>query len=315
MMIAQMLSIGILLMPTMPIVQTQAEDWTGVTQSLTILANEWSRPRLNDAAASDQPKLVADEPLEMRAFCKSPASQVALALLHLECNGSSCSQDASASLAAEALDMAARIPAQLSADSQPTIFLPAGRSFADGPKSEAEALQFGAAADLRLRGITDPTFLLATSGDKAAYEQYVMLAFAWCQLTDRNRAQALDWIALNGFPSDTDEETRRIVPAIMYFILHAAYDAEAVSQFRAAAEVRFSKNKLSPYYFAQILDIERSAADGFQVTGFLTSCAGERAYFDPPLADSEKAAEIRRDYGLPSLDQYLASASRHCVVE
>ena len=61
-----------------------------------------------------------------------------------------------------------------------------------------------------------------------------------------------------------------------------------------------------------ILDVERSAYDGRQVVGSLTSCEGDRAIFDPPLVDERVADGVRRDYGLPSGEAYLRAASRRC---
>src|SRR5690606_39768717 len=85
----------------------------------------------------------------------------------------------------------------------------------------------------------------------------------------------------------------------------SAMDYRALSILRLEAETTFRRAELSPYFMAQILDVEREAYDQRQVVGHLTSCDGTRAVFDPPLADVRLADEWRAANGLPLTDAYL----------
>lgn len=287
------------------------DDWTGVSQSLISLGQQLERnpPQPVDDLASLEFR--PTEPLELRALCGAEADAVAASLVRRRCAKGSCAS-APSDLAQIAYGAAAEVSGRLSAEGQSQVFLPRGSRLQDGPAGAEEALLYGAAADLWLRDWTDPLWPSA-AGDETAFELQVMLMYAWCGLIGRNRAAALDWVETHGFPSDTDQLRRRLVPPMMYIIQHSPIDRAAVSRFREAAEATFLAGGLAPRTFSQILDIERTAFDGLQISGSFTSCENERAVFDPPLADSGVADRLRAAYGLPTRDQYLESASRRCT--
>jgi hypothetical protein len=294
-----------------PAVPPQATaDWTGVAGTLTDLAAAF-RGAAEEAGVPVAAGLeIGSGPgLDLRAVCHADARGFASALLRQRCSGGACGDDAEG-LVRLATQASGQVAYRLLDESQPALFLSSEERFEDGPETADQALSFGAAADLRLRQWSDG--LLPGVGP-VDDETRAMLLFAWCRLVERNRSAALAWIGENGFPSDSDVEQRRLVPVLIYTIQHSATHPDAVSAFRDAAEARFLEGKLSSYFMAQILDVERSAHDGRQVVGSLTSCEGERAIFDPPLLDEAAAENVRRDYGLPPGETYLRSISRRCA--
>lgn len=293
-----------------PAVPPQATaDWTGVAGTLTDLAAAF-RGAAEEAGAPVAAglEIAGGAALDLRPVCRADAAGFADALLRRRCSGGACGDDAEA-LSRLASQASGQVSSRLLDESQPDLFLSPEERFEDGPETAAQALAFGAAADLRLRNWSDgllPGVAVIDDDTRA------MLLFAWCRLVERNRSAALAWIGEHGFPSDSDVEQRRLVPVLVYTVQHSANHPDAVSAFRDAAEARFLEGKLSPYFMAQILDVERSAHDGRQVVGSLTSCEGDRAIFDPPLVDEGVADSVRRDYGLPSGEAYLRAASRRC---
>jgi hypothetical protein len=293
-----------------PAVPPQATaDWTGVAGTLTDLAAAF-RGAAEEAGAPVAAglEIAGGAALDLRAVCRADAAGFADGLLRRRCSGGACGDDAEA-LSRLASQASGQVPSRLLDESQPDLFLSPEERFEDGPETAAQALAFGAAADLRLRNWSDgllPGVAVIDDDTRA------MLLFAWCRLVERNRSAALTWIGEHGFPSDSDVEQRRLVPVLVYTVQHSATHPDAVPAFRDAAEARFLEGKLSPYFMAQILDVERSAHDGRQVVGSLTSCEGDRAIFDPPLVDEGVADSIRHDYGLPSGEAYLRAASRRC---
>lgn len=166
---------------------------------------------------------------------------------------------------------------------------------------------YRAAADLWLRNSTDPA-----AGDREQHDRFFVGMRAWCGLIKRNTAAAVAFTRQNGFPKDDSSQGRRQVAAIVYIAQHSAMDYVALSTLRLGAETTFLRAELSPFYMAQMLDVEREAYDQRQVVGHLTSCDGTRVFFDPPLADAHLADEWRAANGLPSSSAYLESASRRC---
>lgn len=295
-----------------PAAPTQAAaDWTGVAETLADLAAVF-RSAAEEAGAPVAAGLEigSGAALDVGAVCHADARGFASALLRQRCSGGACGDDAEA-LARLATQASGQVPSRLLDENQPALFLAPEERFEEGPKTADQALVFGAAADLRLRQWSDGLLPGVAPVDD---ETGAMLLFSWCRLVERNRSAALAWIGEHGFPSDSDVGQRRLVPVLVYTVQHSATHPDAVSAFRDAAEARFLEGKLSPYFMAQILDVERSAHDGRQVVGSLTSCEGGRAIFDPPLLDEAAADNVRRDYGLPPGETYLRSLSRRCAL-
>lgn len=283
---------------------TEEPDWLGIRSdlerlSLTLLSAE-------PFTGPSQPALTTD--LELRDFCgMSDAAFLAL-LIAQDCEDGDCAgrpQKVKQSIDAWTAELdgslaEARITGEL-------LFLSPTSNFPQHPPDSGEETAYRAAADLWLRNRTD-----AAVSNLGESDRYFVGMRAWCRLIERNTAAAVSFVTQNGFPTDGSSQGRRQVAAIIYIGQHAAMDYGALSIVRIEAEKTFRRAQLSPFYMAQILDVEREAYDGRQVIGHLTTCEGARAVFDPQLVDVRLADEWRAANELSTTDAYLESASRRC---
>lgn len=187
------------------------------------------------------------------------------------------------------------------------LFVLPTSGFPEGPPAAEEELPFRAAADLWLRNALQPSAAVPDQLDRLLVGMR-----AWCGLIGRNANAAVALTQRDGFPNDKTPSGRRQAAAIVYIAQHAAMDYEANNKLRLEAEKAFNRAELSPYYMAQLLDVEREAFDQKQVVGHLTSCNGTRAFFDPPLVDISVADEWRAANGMSSTQDYLDRASLRC---
>ncbi|RZJ04925.1 MAG: hypothetical protein EON89_05845 [Brevundimonas sp.] len=283
--------------------QTEPE-WLGIRTDLERLSHQSAAAE--PFGGSSQPDLSQD--LDMRAFCGMGDEAFIAQLISQDCGDDGCAgrpamvKRTIETLAAEldGLMTDARAGGEL-------LFVPADSVFPRRPPESGEEVLYRAAADLWLRNSTD-----ASTGDPSQRDRFFVSIRAWCGLIERNAAAAVSFTRLNGFPKDDTSQGRRQVAAIVYIAQHSAMNYPALSALRMEAEKTFRQAGLSPYYMAQILDVEREAYDGQQVVGHLTSCNETRAFFDPPLVDVRAADEWRAATGLPTSAAYLETTSRRC---
>lgn len=288
---------------------TEQDDWLGIAGDLEAIETALVR-----AEVTGEHTAPVGLPLEMRSFCAKPVAQFAVELIGQACDEADCSGDRNR-LAALAADSRRGTEAGMAAARQADalLFVSNDSSFPARP-SKQEEMPFRAAADLWLRSRSDAMTTDAMARPGPARDEFLILMRAWCGLATRNREAAASWVTAQDFPSDATGDGRRQVAALVYIAQHAAFDLGSVSALRNAAGETFSEGRLSAYYMAQLLDVERTAYDGKQVLGHLTDCDGGRAYFSPPLADLEAADRWRTLYGLPPTTTYLARTSARCPV-
>jgi len=283
--------------------QTEPE-WLGIRSDLERLSHQ--SEAAEPYAGSSQPDLNQD--LDMRAFCGMDDQAFIAQLISQDCGDDGCANRPAMvkrtieTLAAEldGLMTEARARGEL-------LFVPADSIFPRRSPESGEELMYRAAADLWLRTSTE-----ASTSDPGQRDRFFVGMRAWCRLIERNAAAAVSFTRLNGFPQDDSSQGRRQVAAIVYIAQHSAMNYAALSALRLEAEKTFRRAGLSPYYMAQMLDVEREAYDGQQVVGHLTSCDETRAFFDPPLVDVHAADEWRAATGLPTSAAYLETTSRRC---
>lgn len=284
--------------------RAEEADWLGIRGDLERMSLQFAS--VEPFAGSTQPVLSPD--LELRSFCGMSEEVFVARLISQDCGEDGCAGRPAAvkrtvdtfSAEIEGLMTAARAGDGL-------LFVPATSDFPRTPPESGEELMYRAAADLWLRNTTG-----AAAGDPEQRDRFFVSMRAWCGLIERNTDAAVSFTRQYGFPKDGSSQGRRQVAAIVYIAQHSAMDFRALSTLRLEAEKTFRRAELSPYFMAQILDVEREAYDQRQVVGHLTSCDGTRAVFDPPLADVQLADEWRAANGLPLTDAYLESTSRRC---
>lgn len=282
----------------------QESDWLGIRGDLERLSG--SLAAAEPLSGRTQPALSTD--LELRSFCGMSDEAFIAQLVSQDCEGDGCGRRSAMvkqtieTLAAEldGLMVDARVAGGL-------LFVPAASDFPRPPPESGEEVMYRAAGDLWLRTATE-----AAAGDPEQRDRFLVGMRAWCGLVERNTAAAVSFVRRNGFPKDDSALGRRQVAAIVYIAQHSAMDYRALSNLRLEAEKTFRRAELSPFFMAQMLDVEREAYDQRQVVGHLTSCDGTRAVFDPPLADIRLADEWRAANGLPLIGAYLESNSRRC---
>lgn len=293
--------------------RTEERDWLGIRSDLerTSLRLANSEPV---EGSTTQPSLSTN--IELRAFCGMSDDAFIAQLLAQDCGEDGCARRPAIvtrtieTFAAEidGLMTEARAAGHL-------LFVPTESEFPKAPPESGEEVTYRAAADLWLRNLTDSLSVDAAAGDPEQRDRFFVGMRTWCGLIERNTAAAVSFTQRNGFPKDATPQGRRQVAAIVYIAQHAAMDYRAVSTLRLEAEKTYSRAELSPFFMAQILDVEREAYDQKQVVGHLTSCDGTRAIFDPPLANVRLADEWRAANRLPLTDAYLERASGRCRVE
>ncbi len=279
-------------------------DWLGIRSDLERMSLQLASAE--PLARSNQQVLNLD--LELRSFCGMSDEAFITQLISQDCGEHGCG--GRPAMVERAIDtLAAELVGRMTAARAEggLLFVPADSDFPQSPSESGEEVMYRAAADLWLRNTTD-----ASVGDPEQRDRFIVGMRAWCGLVQRNTAAAVSFTQQNGFPNDDSSQGRRQVAAIIYIAQHSAMNYRALSILRLEAETMFRRGELSPYFMAQILDVEREAYDQRQVVGHLTSCDGTRAVFDPPLADVRLADEWRAENGLPLTDAYLESTSRGC---
>lgn len=285
-------------------VRADEPDWLGIRSDLERMSLHLALAE--PLARSTQKVLNLD--LELQSFCGMSDEAFITQLISKDCGEDGCARRPAMieriinTFAAELVDQmtAARAEGGL-------IFVPADSDFPQSPSESAEEVMYRAAADLWLRNTTN-----ASVGDPEQRDRFMVGMRVWCGLIKRNTAAAVSFTQQHGFPKDGSSQGRRQIAAIVYIAQHSAMDYRALSTLRLEAETTFRRAELSPYFMAQILDVEREAYDQRQVVGHLTSCHGARAVFDPPLVDVRLADEWRVANGLPLTGAYLESTSRRC---
>lgn len=279
-------------------------DWLGIRSDLE---------RMSLQLASAEPlarstQQVRNIDLELRSFCGMSDEAFITQLISQDCGEDGCARRPAMverTIDTLAAELVGRMTAARAEDG--LIFVPADSDFPQSPPESGEEVMYRAAADLWLR-----TTIETSAGDPEQRDRFIVGMRVWCRLVERNTAAAVSFTQQNGFPKDDSSQGRRQVAAIIYIAQHSAMDYRALSTLRLEAETTFRRADLSPYYMAQILDVEREAYDQRQVVGHLTSCDGARAVFDPPLADVRLADEWRAANGLVLTDAYLERTSRRC---
>lgn len=283
--------------------RAEGADWLGIRADLERMSQV--------LAAAEPPAAPVQHPLsthpELRAFCGMSEGAFILQMISQDCGEGGCAARAKA--VGQAIDIwlaqHEESMASARADGQ-LLFTPAGSDFPRTPSSDGEEITYRAAADLWLRN------KMLVGDDTEGRDRILVGMRAWCGLISRNTAAATAFTRHHGFPSDASREGRRQVAALVYIGQHAAMDYGSLAVIRQEAEKTFRRGELSPYYMAQILDVEREAFDQQQVIGHLTSCEGSKALFDPPIADVVLAENWRAANGLPSIKDALENASRRC---
>jgi hypothetical protein len=283
---------------------TEEPDWLGIRADLERLS--LTLPSAEPVAGPSQPALTTD--LELRDFCGMSDTAFLARLVAQDCEEGDCAgrpQMVKQSIDAWTAELDGSLAEARTTGELP--FLPTTSNFPQRPPDSGEEIAYRAAADLWLRNRTDAAVSSLNESDR-----FFVGMKAWCRLIERNTAAAVSFVTQNGFPTDDSSQGRRQVAAIIYIGQHSAMDYGALSTLRLEAEKTFRRAQLSPFYMAQILDVEREAYDGRQVIGHLTTCEGARAVFDPQLVDVRLADEWRAANGLATTDAYLQSASRRC---
>ena len=283
---------------------TEEPDWLGVRGdlerlSITLMTAE-------PFTGPSQPVLTTD--LELRDFCGMSDAAFIARLVARDCEEGDCAgrpRRVKQTIDAWTAELEGSMAEARAAGELP--FVPTTSDFPRRPSDSGDEIVYRAAADLWLRNETD-----AAVSNPDETDRFFVGMRAWCRLIERNTAAAVSFARQNGFPKDDSLQGRRQIAAIVYIGQHGAMDYRALSALRLEAERTFRRAQLSPYYMAQILDVEREAYDGRQVIGHLTSCEGARAVFDPPLVDVRLAEEWRAANGLSTTDAYLQNASRRC---
>lgn len=193
------------------------------------------------------------------------------------------------------------------------VFLRPGMELKSSLTDRAEALSFRSAHDQWLSAWSIPKKVMANENAVARDEARIMDR-VWCDMVRENAKAAISHVDEFGFPSDVpDSGQGHLVAALVNIAIHVAWDPEFTAPLRAASDHAFDHGRLSGYHAAYLVDIDTMAARSEQRVGFLWACENGRAYPAPPLISEAEAADLRRLYRLPTLEEAAESRSRRCA--
>lgn len=293
------------------VASAQPYDWHQIAGHFNALA---------DAIGESPVVPVPAEPLDpadmqdFRIICSEPLSAFARRLVLTDCSDPAGCVSRKVSMERLTRALAADVSVRLN-DEAPNadVFLRPGMTLRSSTTDQAEALSLRSAHDQWFRAWLDPK-KAAGAENVVVLNEALIMDRIWCDMIRDNAEAAIAYVRVSGFPSDTPGTTHSHLPsALVNIAIHVAWAPELTAPLRAASDQAFEQGRLSGYHAAYLVDIDTMAARSEQRVGFLWACENGRAYPAPPLINEAEAADLRRRYGLPTLEDATASRSRRCA--
>lgn len=285
-------------------------DWRQIAGHFDYLASA-----IGTASVETLPKKTDDAAAleDLRIACSEPRVVWARRLILSDCFDDASCASRKASMERLARGLADEVDTRLN-DSAPAAqaFLIPGMSLRASVTDTAQSLSLRSAHDQWFRNWLDPKMMAQENA--VTRDEVRIMNRVWCDMLRENAEVAIRHVTESGFPSDSpDSAQRHLVPALINIAIHAAWSPQLTNPLRAASDQAFQQGRLSGYQAAYMVDIDTMAKLSAQRVGFLWACDGSRAYPSPPLVDELEAAELRRQYGLPTLEATQVSRSRQCT--
>lgn len=298
---------------TLPVTVPSAQpyDWEQITGHFNALA---VAVRTSSVEAALEEISDPADLQDLRVVCSEPLSTFARRLILADCSDLADCASRKASVERLARALADEVSVRLDNEAADAdVFLRPGMTLRSSTTDQAAALSLRSGHDQWFRAWLDPV-QAAADENALIRDEALILNRVWCHMTRDNAEAAIDYVARSGFASDSpDTGQGHLVSALVNIAIHAAWNPELTAPLRAASDHAFDHGRLSGYHAAYLVDIDTMAARSEQRVGFLWACENGRAYLAPPLISEAEAADLRRLYRLPTLEEATESRSRRCA--